>query len=140
MSLLSVIFFTFFLSFLVIWAAPPQWDRLALDMAAEKNVTTRWRIQEAWKATIASDTQLHEYYNIMTNIEKEKSEHIMKHAHDEVNRCVYEFYMGSPMERFSDCVRHVTSLHLTRLKNIRKASNHTVERAISGASRLKIWH
>ncbi|KAH8313335.1 hypothetical protein KR067_004297 [Drosophila pandora] len=140
MSWLSIVFCTFCLALLVIWASPPQWDRVALDMAAEKNVTTRWRIQEAWKATVASETQLHEYYNELTNLEKEKSERIMKHAHAEVNRCVYEFYMGSTMERFTDCVRHVTSLHLTRLKNIRTATNHTEERAISGASRLKIWH
>ncbi|KAH8276306.1 hypothetical protein KR026_010321 [Drosophila bipectinata] len=140
MSWLSLICFTSFMTFLVIWASPPQWDRLALEMAAEKNITTEWRIQEAWKATIASDTQLHEYYNEMKNTEKEKAERVLRHAYDEVNRCVYEFYMGWPMERFTDCMRHATSIHLTRLKNIRKATDYLAKRAASGASRLKIWH
>ncbi|KAH8382193.1 hypothetical protein KR009_002232 [Drosophila setifemur] len=137
MSWLSGVFGILLITILAIWAHPPTWHRMALDKAAEKNVSVKWKIMEAWKATIAVDTKLHEYYiDRLNNPEKQRAERIMGSAHDSVNDCVEKFYQGLTMERFQDCMHHVVSLHFTRLENVKK----NTEPVDSGASRLKIGY
>ncbi|KAH8280142.1 hypothetical protein KR018_010676 [Drosophila ironensis] len=128
------------LAILVTWALPPMWDNLPLNLSEDYNVTNQWRIDEAWKATISVDIQLHEfYYKELNNRAKDHAKHIMKSANDEVNKCVSFFYTGSTLERFLDCMRHVLSRHMTQMSNL-KANSNVKEAMVNGGSRLKIWH
>ncbi|XP_017041023.1 uncharacterized protein LOC108087948 [Drosophila ficusphila] len=140
MSWLSKIFGLIFIGlFIVFVAAHPRWEQLARVVAERMNVSEEYRIQEAWKAVISVDTQLHEYFHRkLGNDRKTEANDILNSAYAETNACVREFYAGGLEDRFRDCIRHVTHLHMDRLKSQRD-KNYGVQQA-SGASRLKIWH
>uniref|UniRef100_A0A6P4F7N3 Uncharacterized protein LOC108048744 n=1 Tax=Drosophila rhopaloa TaxID=1041015 RepID=A0A6P4F7N3_DRORH len=139
MSWLSKSFGLILLTFLLtIWASSPRWEKMASDVAKKMNVTDETRIDEAWKAAISVDTQLHDYfYRKLAFGKKSSARGVLDSAQADMISCIERFYNGEQEERFKDCVRHVLDLHLVRLKAFSDKSSDG--RGSSGASRLQVW-
>lgn len=139
MSWLSAIFGLILLTLVAILAHRPHWDSVAQDLAHKTNDTKldQRRIDEAAKATLKVDSMLHEYFfNEMKNTDERVGKKILESALEQVVNCIEEFYAEFLLSQvFQDCMEHVSSIHLNRMKNQNK-----IEKAgKSGASRLKIW-
>ncbi|EDX12404.1 uncharacterized protein LOC6727521 [Drosophila simulans] len=139
MSWLSTIIGIILLTLLcTVWiAAHPRWEQMAQAVATQMKYDDRYRIHTASKAAKKVDTQIHDFYVKLENQKKVAAREILDSAYTETTKCIEVFYSGELEQQFKDCIEHVTSLHMERLKSLLQI---TTKRQASGASRLNIWH